>query len=276
MLRYAITDRARFSAESGQQAEPHCQAALLAHAARLAADGIDFLQLREKDLSAAALTSLARNLLATLRADRTRPAPKLLINSRADIAIATHADGIHLTSSPNELTPAQIRTLYAAASLPEPVISLSCHTLAEVARAASSVPNERPTLILFGPVFEKVVRETVVAMNSPSITNCHSDPEHSEGEESPHFSGCATASPGGENAVEEASERPISDKKITAGTGLDLLRAACLAAAPIPVLALGGITPANAASTLAAGAAGVAAIRFFLSESAQIPPESSH
>ena len=50
MLRYAITDRARFSAESGQQAEPHCQAALLAHAARLAADGIDFLQLREKDL----------------------------------------------------------------------------------------------------------------------------------------------------------------------------------------------------------------------------------
>jgi thiamine-phosphate pyrophosphorylase len=234
MLRYAITDRARFPAESGQQAEPARQAALLAQAAHLAAEDIDFLQLRERDLSAAALALLARNLLATLRAGHTRPAPRLLINSRADIAIATHADGVHLTSSPNELTPAQIRTLYAAASLPEPVISLSCHTLADVARAASSAPNERPTLILFGPVFEKVVAES------------------------------------------HPSPKSIVNKKIVAGTGLDLLRAACLAAAPIPVLALGGITHANAASTLAAGAAGIAAIRLFLSESAQIPPESTH
>jgi len=209
MLRYAITDRARFTAESGQD-EPARQAALIAQAARLAAEDIDFLQLRERDLSAAALASLARNLLATLRAHN--PAPRLLINSRADIAIATCADGVHLTSSPNELTPAQIRTLYAAACLPEPVISLACHTLAEVARAASSAPNERPTLILFGPVFEKVVAEKVVA----------------------------------------------------AGTGLDLLRAACVAAAPIPVLALGGITPANTDSCLGAGATGIAAIRLFL------------
>ena len=101
MLRYAITDRLRFADESGQQAEPARQAALLAQAARLAADGIDFLQLREKDLSAAALASLARRLLATLRACPTHPAPRLLINSRADIAIATCADGVHLTSSPN-------------------------------------------------------------------------------------------------------------------------------------------------------------------------------
>jgi thiamine-phosphate pyrophosphorylase len=231
MLRYAITDRARFTAESGQD-EPARQAALIAQAARLAAEDIDFLQLRERDLSAAALASLARNLLATLRAHN--PAPRLLINSRADIAIATRADGVHLTSSPNELTPAQVRALYAAASLPEPVISLACHTLAEVARAASSAPDERPTLILFGPVFEKVVAE-------------------------PH-----------------PSQKSIANKKIAAGTGLDLLHAACLAAAPIPVLALGGITPANTESCLAAGAAGIAAIRFFLSESAQIPPQSPY
>ena len=210
MLRYAITDRARFSAESGQQAEPTRQTALLRQAARLAAEGIDFLQLRERDLSAAALASLARNLLATLC--EHNPATRLLVNSRADVAIATHADGVHLTSSPNELTPAQVRALYAAASLPEPVISLSCHTLAEVARAASSAPDERPTLILFGPVFEKVV----------------------------------------------------GNKLVTAGAGLDLLRAACAAAAPIPVLALGGINPANTDSCLAAGAMGIAAIRLFL------------
>jgi thiamine-phosphate pyrophosphorylase len=217
MLRYAITGRLRFAAD-----EPARQAALLVQAARLAADGIDFIQLREKDLSAAALAALARRLLATLRADPTHPAPRLLINSRADIAIATCADGVHLTSAPGSLTPAQVRTLYAAASLPEPIVSLSCHTLAEVARAASFAPDERPTLILFGPVFEKVIAE------------------------------------------DRAPEKSLGDKKISPGTGLDLLRAACAAAAPIPVLALGGINRCNTDSCLDAGAAGVAAIRLFL------------
>jgi thiamine-phosphate pyrophosphorylase len=215
MLRYAITDRTRFSAD--EQAR---QSALLRQAARLAAYGIDFLQLREKDLSAAALAALARRMLATLRTHQ--PATKLLVNSRADIAVATCADGVHLTSAHGALTPAQVRALYAAAALPEPIVSLSCHTLAEVACAAAAAPNERPTLILFGPVFEKVIAEASLFENS------------------------------------------ITNKKIFAGTGLDLLRAACLAAAPVPVLALGGITLTNTAATLAAGAAGVAAIRLFL------------
>jgi thiamine-phosphate pyrophosphorylase len=227
MLRYAITDRARFVAESGQQAEPHLQSALLAQAARLTADGIDFIQLRERDLSAAALASLAHRLLATLRADLTHPAPRLLINSRADIAIATCADGVHLTSSPNELTPAQVRALYTAAGLAAPIVSLSCHTLDEVQRAASSAPDGRPTLILFGPVFEKVVAEIA----APEV---------------------------------QVTVKSNGNKKISEGTGLDLLRAACAAAAPIPVLALGGITRAKTEACLDAGAAGIAAIRLFL------------
>ena len=227
MLRYAITNRARFKGD-----EPARQAALIAQAGRLAVAGIDFLQLRENDLSAADLASLARRLLATLRAHN--PAPRLLINSRADVALATAADGVHLTSAPGQLSPAQVRALYAAASLPEPIISLSCHTLDQVARAVSASANDRPTLILFGPVFEKVV------------------------------------------AVSNPSQRSIAYKKIAAGSGLNLLRAACLAAPPIPVLALGGITRANAAATLAAGAAGIAAIRLFSSESAQIPRHFPH
>ena len=96
MLRYAITGRLRFAAESGQQAEPARQAALLAQAARLAADGIDFIQLREKDLSAAALAALARRLLAILRAHH--PAPRLLINSSADVALATASERSHRAS----------------------------------------------------------------------------------------------------------------------------------------------------------------------------------
>jgi thiamine-phosphate pyrophosphorylase len=202
MLRYAITDRARLPGD-----EQSRQAALLEQAAGFASEGIDFLQLREKDLQPAALAALARELLVVLRAQPNPP--KFLINSRADIAIATRADGVHLTSAPGALTPTQIRTLYAGANLPTPIVGVSCHTLAEVTQASS---DPATTLILFGPVFEKRIGEEV----------------------------------------------------ISAGTGLNLLRSACEAAAPTPVLALGGITLANAQACLAAGAAGIAAIRLFL------------
>jgi thiamine-phosphate pyrophosphorylase len=45
--------------------------------------------------------------------------------------------------------------------------------------------------------------------------------------------------------------------------GLDGLRQACDAAQGIPVFALGGVTAANAADCVAAGATGIAAIRLF-------------
>jgi thiamine-phosphate pyrophosphorylase len=200
MLRYAITDRSHFPGDESTR-----QSALLQQTAALAASGINYLQLREKDLDTATLATLAHALLATFR---TRsPAPKLLINSRADIAVATAADGVHLTSAPGELTPTQIRQLYASANLPEPIVSVSCHTLTDVAAARDS----GATLILFGPVFEKVA----------------------------------------------------GTQSISAGTGLGLLRSACATGSPTPILALGGITSENTSACLAAGAAGIAAIRLF-------------
>jgi thiamine-phosphate pyrophosphorylase len=57
---------------------------------------------------------------------------------------------------------------------------------------------------------------------------------------------------------------PVFDKKDSPGrhpAGLDALREACHY--PIPVLALGGVTLENTAACLAAGAAGIAAIRLF-------------
>jgi thiamine-phosphate pyrophosphorylase len=201
MLRYAITDRIRLLGDESAR-----QSALLDQAANLSAADVDYLQLREKNLNPAALATLARNILATLRTHA--PAPKLLINSRADIAVATAADGVHLTPAPGSLTLADVHRLYASANLPEPIVSVSCHTLTEVAAARDSGAN----LILFCPVFEK----------------------------------------------------RVGTQLISAGTGLDLLRTACAAASPTPVLALGGITAENTAACLAAGAAGIAAIRLFL------------
>jgi thiamine-phosphate pyrophosphorylase len=205
MLRYAITDRARLPGDEGQR-----QAGLLNQVERLAAGGIDFLQLREKDLEAGALAHMGRRLLGVLR--ELDPVPKLLINSRADVAVAIAADGVHLTSAPGSLTPAEVRRLYASAGLREPVVSVSCHTLSEVAAARES----EASLILFGPVFEKRAGSELVAE----------------------------------------------------GTGLEVLHDACMAAAPVPVLALGGITTENAPACSEAGAAGVAAIRLFQKEPA--------
>jgi len=90
------------------------QAALLRQTTRWAAEGIDIIQLREKDLLSTALANLARKILETLHGTPT----KLLINSRPDIAIATAAHGVHLTSVPGELTPSQVRLLYSKFRLP--------------------------------------------------------------------------------------------------------------------------------------------------------------
>jgi thiamine-phosphate pyrophosphorylase len=145
MLRYAITNRARDATASSQEDE------LLRQAARWTETGVDYIQLREKDLDAGALASLARLLLVIVRA--TPNGPKLLINSRADVAVAVGADGVHVTAAAGSLTPADIRRLYAEAGLTQPIVSISCHTLSDI-RAACA---EGATLILFGPVFEKVV-----------------------------------------------------------------------------------------------------------------------
>jgi thiamine-phosphate pyrophosphorylase len=205
MLRYAITARNLLPGDEQQR-----QAELIRLTAHWAEEGVNFLQIREKDLSAKSLASLSRKIIASTRA--TRSNIKILLNSRADIAIAVAADGVHLTGSPHELTPTQIRQLYANADLPAPIITLSCHTLEEVARAAAHhAASEKIDAILFGPVFEKVA----------------------------------------------------AGKTISPGTGLATLTAACKAAYPTPILALGGITAQNTQACLEAGAAGIAAIRLF-------------
>jgi thiamine-phosphate pyrophosphorylase len=200
MLRYAITSRALYPGDELQQ-----QAALLHQASRWVADGIDLIQLRERDLPAANIAALAREILQTIAT--TSSPTRLLLNSRPDIAIATGAHGIHLTSDPDELTPAQVRSLYTITNRPAPIITVSCHILEDVHRAR----DNQADAILFAPVFEKI----------------------------------------------------IAGQIITPGQGIEQLRAACLAASPIPVYALGGVTLENAPACLDAGAAGIAGIRLF-------------
>lgn len=126
-------------------------------ARRWAAEGVEFVQLREKQLDAGELVRLTAAMQAALREGGKT---KLLVNGRADVAVAAGADGVHLSSRAGELTAEQVRRVFRVAGAGEPVVSASCHSLEDVWRAVDGGVN----LVLFGPVFEKrVTGEVVVA-----------------------------------------------------------------------------------------------------------------
>lgn len=158
---YAITDRRLFGADETVRRERLLEQTLL-----WAANGVAFIQLREKDLTAREQVELSRAMLGAIRGTENSTT-RLLINGRPDIALAAGADGVHLPSGADELTPVEVRKIFAAAGQKsEPVVSVSCHTLAEVEAARV----QRPDLILFAPVFEKVV-EKVGRANAKEIVS---------------------------------------------------------------------------------------------------------
>jgi thiamine-phosphate pyrophosphorylase len=106
---------------------------------RLAAAGVPALQLREKDLDDRALVELAG------LARECFPAPRqLLVNGRADLAIAAGADGVHLPAS--GLPVAAVRRVAAGRPL---LVGRSTHDLDDVRRAH----EEGADYVVFGPVF---------------------------------------------------------------------------------------------------------------------------
>ncbi len=151
------------------------------------------VQLRQPGRSAQDLLALARSL----RAICTKAGAPLLINDRADVALAAGADGVHL--------PANGLPVSGARSLGLPLVGVSAHSPEEVARAA----RDGADFAVYAPVYE-----------TPGKT------------------------PRGEAALAEACR-----------------------AAPIPVLALGGVNETNAHRCIDAGARGVACIRSVLGAS---------
>jgi thiamine-phosphate pyrophosphorylase len=245
---YYITDRTAFAQNED---EPTRRRLLLEKIAEAAHAGIDYIQLREKDLSTRELESLALEALWAIRdakklttSNRQR-ATALLINSRTDVALAVGAEGVHLRS--DAISPQEAREIWTKCgagalaressigcltlrdfrwvgdtSLPQapPLIGVSCHSPAEVAQAAA----QGATFAVFAPIFGKKVSAR-------------------------------------KEFEREAFEKKESDQTDPQPAGLPALYEACRN--PIPVLALGGITLSNARSCLEAGAAGIAAIRLF-------------
>ena len=218
---YYITDRTALAPD-----EPTRRRGLLDKIAEAVRAGVDYIELREKDLTTRELESLAREAVQAIREarklvpDPRHLLPALLINSRSDVALAAGADGVHLRS--DDISPQEVHAIWrksheegrihvgtaalgcpAAQSAAGPLIGVSSHSPAEVKNAEKN----GATFATFAPVFEK--------KDIPGIPPA----------------------------------------------GLSQLREACKA--NIPVLALGGITLQNAKECLDAGAVGIAAIRLF-------------
>jgi len=154
-------------------------------------DSIDFLQIRERDLTSRELAAVTRSALQA-----AHPRVRVLVNDRADVAVACGAHGVHLRS--HAIAPAVLRRIVPA----EFVISVSCHNLEDVVRAE----REGADMALLAPVFDTPGKGQPLGL-----------------------------------ARFEKAARSVR----------------------IPVLALGGVTSADIARCVEAGAAGVAGIRLF-------------
>jgi thiamine-phosphate pyrophosphorylase len=85
-----VTDRRRLCPAAGSFADARRR---LAEQARWAVrNRIDLIQVRERDLEAAALADLVGDLLRVTRGSGTR----VVVNDRLDVALACGADGVHL------------------------------------------------------------------------------------------------------------------------------------------------------------------------------------
>jgi len=191
-----VTGRKSLGLESNSFAQ------LLAMIRRAIDAGVDWIQVREKDLSGRELLHLVQEAVAAACGTRT----KILVNDRLDVAIAARAAGVHLgTESLPVRAVAAWRDSHTTESTSNFLIGASCHSLEQ----AQSAEQDGADYIIFGPVFE-----------TPS----------------------------------KASFGPPQ--------GIERLHKVC-GHIKIPVLAIGGVNPANASECILAGAAGIAAIRMF-------------
>jgi thiamine-phosphate pyrophosphorylase len=146
-----ITDRIQFPGDESAR-----QGALLAKIAEATRCGVDLIQLREKDLPIRELEILARTAVRVVRenspprTEKREAPPRLLVNSRTDVAITSGADAVHLRS--NDISPSDVQKIWlAGGQRTRAWVSVSCHSANEVVRAAADGSD----VAVFAPIFEK-------------------------------------------------------------------------------------------------------------------------
>jgi thiamine-phosphate pyrophosphorylase len=123
MIRCYVTDRR--------------QGDLLAYVDRAVSNGVDMIQVREKDLPAMDLLDLVCRIRDIASGSKT----KVLVNGRLDVALIAGIDGVHL---PGDGLPAgQVRPHMRT-------LGISCHSTEEAIQAERAGVD----YIIFGPVFD--------------------------------------------------------------------------------------------------------------------------
>ena len=145
----AITDRRCFESH-----EASLRQRLLSLVEGWVAGGVDFIQLREKDLDAHQLQSLAGEVRRVMeRMGRNRC--KLLVNisapDTAALALAAAAEGVHLAGKPVPGAATSVRQSFRSCGR-DATISVPCHDLDDIRVAVA----EQVDLLLFSPVFQKL------------------------------------------------------------------------------------------------------------------------
>jgi thiamine-phosphate pyrophosphorylase len=143
---YPIIDIACFAKDTDPIAK------VLGLAEDLIAGGATLLQLRDKSGDVRRTLSCARELRRI-----TRNRARLIINDRADLALAAQADGVHLGQ--DDMPPAAIRPMFDAAmaghKAPHLCVGFSTHNLDQVL-LADTMPVD---YIAIGPVFATLSKE---------------------------------------------------------------------------------------------------------------------
>jgi thiamine-phosphate pyrophosphorylase len=139
-----VTERRSLRVEQGQNRET----ALAQRIEKAVRAGVDWVQIREKDLSARDMVGLTR---AAIKACKTAPArsdARILVNDRLDVAWAAGAGGVHAGEKSLPL-----RVLVDARSWTPSanfLLGASCHSLEGAIDAAEAGAD----YLFFGPVFE--------------------------------------------------------------------------------------------------------------------------
>jgi thiamine-phosphate pyrophosphorylase len=146
-------------------AEPAACPSLVRKVGVLAAAGVDWVQIREKDLSGKELAGLTREAvrLTAQPGDSTRRATRIFVNDRVDVALTEGAGGVHLGENSLPVADAK-RLVEARSSRKDFLVGVSCHSL----EAAKLAANDGADYLFFGPIFDTPAKAAFGAPQGPT------------------------------------------------------------------------------------------------------------